>query len=259
MSGWEQTPVLITRPLEKGRELAVLLQANSIDSFVAPAFEIRLREGNYLLEYEALLQQSEVRLIFPSVNAVTGFFKALQSAGLNLPSQLECIAVGPATAAALKDFGTERVSCSAGANSESLLELSGLQSAELPAKDILIISAPGGRDLIEETLKARGFRVRNIYVYQRHALGLPAEIFDLIGKQPGIHSVFTSAMALEVILSEWPDVVTEKIKKGQMLVISERLRKRAITHGIQSVRVSPAADNQSICDRIVQQTGATGG
>lgn len=251
-----QIPVLITRPLRKGRELAALLLAEGVKSLVAPAFEIRLREGDYLLEYKAL-QQDGVRLIFPSVNAVAGFFQGLENASLQLPAQAEYIAVGPATAQALNSYGAEQVSCSTGTNSETLLELPGLQAASAPVADIFIISAPGGRSLIEETLRHRGYSVHSIHVYQRHALALPAKTAEHIRRQAAVNSVFTSAMALDVVFSEWPDFVAEKISKGQAVVISERLKRRAIACGIQSVRVSTATDNRAICNQLVQQTDAS--
>ncbi|MBE9548114.1 MAG: uroporphyrinogen-III synthase [Proteobacteria bacterium] len=252
-----QVPVLITRPLRKGQELAALLQSEGVTSLVAPAFEIRLMEGDYLLEHKVQLLRAGTRLIFPSVNAVAGFFQGLENASLQLPVEAECIAVGPATAQALQNNGVEQLSCSTGTNSEALLELPGLQAASAPVANIFIISAPGGRSLIEETLRHRGYSVHSIHVYQRHALALPAKTAEHIRRQAAVNSVFTSAMALDVVFSEWPDFVAEKISKGQAVVISERLKRRAIACGIQSVRVSTATDNRAICNQLVQQTDAS--
>jgi len=73
MSKALQSLVLITRPLPKGQELATLLEAAGIDSLITPAFEIQLREGDYLREYRQFLQTPNLCLIFSSVNAVVGF------------------------------------------------------------------------------------------------------------------------------------------------------------------------------------------
>jgi len=252
-----QVPVLITRPLRKGQELADLLQSEGVNSLIAPAFEIHLRDGDYLLEYKTSLLQAGARLVFPSVNAVAGFFKGLENASLQLPVEAECIAVGPATEQALKMHGVKRVSRSKGSNSEALLELPNLQTAAASTGNVFIFSSPGGRSLIEKTLKSRGCTVNNIYVYQRQSLALPAETAEYIRQQAVVNSVFTSAMALEVVFSKWPGFVAEKISKGQAVVISERLKNRARACGIQSVRVSAATDNRAICNQLVQQTDAS--
>lgn len=257
MSTVAQPLVLITRPLPKGQALGTLLQAAGIDSLIAPAFEIHLREGNYLSEYRHLLQAENLRFIFPSVNAVVGFVKGLVSAALNFPLKTECIAIGPATAEALRAHGVQNISCASGISSETLLGLPSIQQATSPTANIAIITAPGGRNLIEKTLQNRGYTVHNIPVYQRHTLALPDEVSDVVGSRASLDSVFTSSLALNVAFTKWPDLIVDKLIKGQALVLSERLQRQALDYGIKTVRVSSAADNLAICAQIVQQIGAS--
>ncbi len=252
MSVGEIAAFVITRPLKKGLELQALLQKLGIQSFVAPAFEVRLREGKFLTQDESLLEKHGLRLIFPSINAVAGFFQGLKVADMVLPSSTECIAVGPATAQALSVAGVKHITCSQGTNSEALLELPGLQTAEVCAQDIVIISAPGGRSLIESTLKRRGFTVHNIHVYQRYPLPLPNEMFAVLCQQTSINCVFTSSMAMQVALKEWPQAISEKILKGHAVVISRRLEAQAIQFGMASVSVSSGPQNESILATIAQ-------
>ena len=252
MSVGEVSAFVITRPLNKGLELQALLQKLGIQSFVAPAFEVRLREGKFLTQYGSLLEKHGLRLVFPSVNAVAGFFQGLKAADMALPSCTECIAVGPATAQALAAAGVKQIICSQGTNSEALLELPHLQTAEACARDIVIISAPGGRSLIESTLKMRGFTIHNMHVYQRYPLSLSNEVIDVLCQQTSINSVFTSSMAMQVALKEWPKAISEKILKGHAVVISRRLEAQAIQFGIASVSVSSGPQNESILATIAQ-------
>ncbi|MCF6226780.1 MAG: uroporphyrinogen-III synthase [Xanthomonadales bacterium] len=257
MSTAVQSLVLITRPLPKGQELGALLKTAGIDSLIAPAFEIQLREGNYLREYRQFLQAPDLCLIFPSVNAVVGFMQGLQSAALSFPAQAMCIAVGPATAEALKVHGANNISRSKGITSEALLALPEIQQAANSSANIAIIAAPGGRDLIEKTLQSRGYTVQKITVYKRHTLALPTEANSIIASQISLNSVFTSSLALKVAFTEWPEQIAAKLIKGQALVLSKRLQKQALEYGIKTVRVSSATDNLSICAQIVQQIGAS--
>lgn len=253
----EESLILISRPLPKGQELGILLQAAGINSLIAPAFEIHLREGVYLYEHHQLLQTPDLCLIFPSANAVAGFMQGLGTAALSFPSQAECIAVGPATAEALRVHGVHNISRAKGITSEALLALPGIQQPASSTANIAIITAPGGRDLIDKTLQDRGYTVHNITVYQRRALALSAEVNDLIGDRASLDSIFTSSLALKVAFTKWPKQIADKLIKGRALVLSKRLQKQAMDYGICTVRVSPAADNQSICAQIVQQNGAT--
>jgi len=257
MSTAEKTLVLITRPLPKGQELAALFQAAGINSLLAPAFEIQLRDGDYLSEYQQLFQADNLYLIFPSVNAVAGFAKGLRAAVLKLPVQAECIAVGPATADALKKQGMQNISCPKGITSEALLELPGIQQAVNSMANIAIITAPGGRDLIEKTLQGRGCKAHNITVYQRRTLALPSEVGDIIDSRVSLDSIFTSSQALKVAFTEWPEAIAEKLSKGQSLVLSKRLQRQALDYGIKVVRVSPAAHNLGIYEQFMQQIGAS--
>ncbi|MCF6262336.1 MAG: uroporphyrinogen-III synthase [Xanthomonadales bacterium] len=257
MSKALQSLVLITRPLPKGQELGVLLKAAGIDSLIAPAFEIHLRAGDYLREYIQLLQTPDLCLIFPSVNAVVGFVQGLQSATLRFPLQAMCIAVGPATAEALKAHGVQNISRSEGINSEALLALPEIQQVANLAVNMAIITAPGGRDLIEKTLQSRGYAVHKITVYKRRTLALSTEANDIISAQISLNSVFTSSLALKVAFTEWPAQIAAKLIKGQALVLSKRLQQQALDYGIKIVRVSAATDNLAISEQIVQQTGAS--
>ena len=79
------------------------------------------------------------------------------------------LAVGSGTARALRRAGIGDAAVPEGrADSEGLLAMPGLQA--LPGVDVGLVTAPGGRGLIGETLAQRGARVRLAEVYRRVAV-----------------------------------------------------------------------------------------
>ncbi|WP_343223911.1 uroporphyrinogen-III synthase [Metallibacterium sp.] len=79
------------------------------------------------------------------------------------------VAVGAATARALRRHGVADVQTPVRADSEGLLALPALQP---PLTRVALVGAPGGRELLPQTLAARGARVLRAEVYRR----LPARL-----------------------------------------------------------------------------------
>lgn len=104
--------------------------------------------------------------IFVSRHAVHRGATALAAAGLQAGAQ-EIYAVGAATAAAVRETFGRAASYPDDPTSEGLLRLPGLQT---PAgRSITIFRGVGGRELLGETLVARGALVSHCQVYRRIA------------------------------------------------------------------------------------------
>ena len=90
----------------------------------------------------------------------------LRDAGLAWPASLRCLAVGTATRDALLRAGLDAGMANAEAmNSEELLAHPALASVE--GTGIVIFKGEGGRELLGETLRARGARVEECPLYRR--------------------------------------------------------------------------------------------
>ena len=103
--------------------------------------------------------------IFISPNAVLYGMQAIQSAG-GLPAALQVATVGLSSARALKDYGVKQVIAPQQRfDSEALLALPELQNVS--GKRVAIFRGDSGRELLGDTLKARGAVVEYVTCYRR--------------------------------------------------------------------------------------------
>jgi uroporphyrinogen-III synthase len=155
--------VLVTRPESQAGPLARHLTALGATVFCLPALTIAPTEDATLAarcsEFGPLDQFDWV--VFISANAVRHGRRLLPT--VNCP---RLVAVGPATAAALAHAGYPISLVPAhGYDSEHLLSTSELQNVS--GQRILVIRGGAGRDLLAESLRARGATVCFADVYTR--------------------------------------------------------------------------------------------
>lgn len=151
--------VLVTRPAGQAGELADAIESAGGRAIRFPAIEIQGREPETIDRERAALPAPDI-VFFASPNAVEFGFTAAAVPGARLA------AIGPATAAALSDRGRAADICSpAGFDSEALLDEPELE--DLQGRVVRIVRGDRGRELLANTLKARGATVDYLSVYRR--------------------------------------------------------------------------------------------
>lgn len=157
--------IAITRPRAQADLLAQRIAQLGGHPILFPLLEIEAADLT-----PALLQQLS-RLdgfdlaIFISPNAVHYGLAAIHRAG-GLPGQLRIATVGQGSARALRDAGIVRVIApSERFDSEALLALPELQQVQ--GWRVMILRGDGGRELLGDTLKARGAQVEYAACYRR--------------------------------------------------------------------------------------------
>lgn len=166
--------VAITRPAEQAQSLC-----DAVESHGGVAIRFPLIAVSALQDYQAFDQQI-TRLqhtdwaIFISTNAVDfAMPRVLKNLEKNpsknhgaLPENLRFAAIGHQTAGALGKYGVHKVLIPQGRyDSETLLALPEMQ--DVAGKTFAIFRGVGGRELMAETLKARGASVYFAESYQR--------------------------------------------------------------------------------------------
>lgn len=158
--------IAVTRPRDQAAPLMQrITQAGGIP-LAFPLLEIEAAELLPALR-EQLSRLAQANLaVFISPNAVQHGFAALRSAGVPLPVPLKIAAVGQGSAKALRELGiagviapTERF------DSEGLLALPELQ--QVSGQSVMIFRGNGGRELLGDTLAARGAVVEYVECYRR--------------------------------------------------------------------------------------------
>jgi uroporphyrinogen-III synthase len=156
--------VLVTRPPRQAAGLAAQLAALGASPVVFPVIVILPPVDRTLLDrVHATLDRYHIA-IFVSANAVEFGAPAPQS----WPPQLRTFAPGPGTAAALAAAGMRDVTIPATSfDSEGLLMLPALN--EVAGLRIAIFRGESGREVLGDTLRARGAIVEYVDCYRRAA------------------------------------------------------------------------------------------
>jgi uroporphyrinogen-III synthase len=161
-----------------------------------------------------------------------------------LPAGLIAYAVGPGTAQVLRNFDWPVVMSDRGVTSEDLLALTGLQKVE--GKKIALFRGVGGRELLAETLRARGATVDYLELYYRHTPDYSWDfVGDLIRDQRVNVVVVSSAQILDVLLHSLHQDVSQ-LDNIPLIVPSERVRQQALDAGLTIVINAGGADEMSV-------------
>ncbi len=132
-------------------------------------------------------------------------------------------AVGATTARALQRRGIRRVIWPTDRqDSEGLLALAPLRN--LRGSRVALIGAPGGREVLTETLCGRRARVEPIHVYQRMApTPTDLQLRDLEQCSAPLITLLTSAEALANLRATLPLRLFARLAAGELIVSSARL------------------------------------
>lgn len=157
--------VLITRPQHQADRLAQLIEAEGGRALRFPVIEIvDTPDREALNAVLARLDQFEIA-IFISPNAVNKAMNLISAQG-GIPAGLQLACVGRGSAKELKRFGYEAAIVPSGRfDSEGLLVHPALQ--DVRGKNIVVFRGDGGREVLGDTLSARGARIEYGECYRR--------------------------------------------------------------------------------------------
>lgn len=147
------------------------------------------------------------------------------------------LAVGSATAAALRRAGIADPQAPERMDSEGLLALPALQKVD--GREIGLLTAPGGRDRIAPTLTTRGARVRRADIYAREAVTpAAATLARLRALRAPLLLPVSSGEALATALAALPADLAARLRGARVLAASERLAAMARAAGCTEVRIA---------------------
>ncbi|MEN9355919.1 MAG: hypothetical protein RL695_90 [Pseudomonadota bacterium] len=166
--------IVVTRPQQQSATLSAAIRAAGGTPVVFPLLVIHDVDATQRRTLQAVLQRlaaSAFELaVFVSPNAIARTFAELQALGLAWPDQLRVAVVGKGSEHALAERGVSRVIAPCERyDSEGMLALADLQSAQVQGQRAIIFRGDGGRELIAQTLCERGATVEYVTCYRRSA------------------------------------------------------------------------------------------
>jgi uroporphyrinogen-III synthase len=239
--------VLVTRPAEQGQRLGEAIEAAHGRPILFPCVEIA-GPADPAAARDRLQQAGEYDLlIFVSVNAVQHAFPLLPD---SLPADQQIAAVGAATAARLANYGLDATLVPERFDSEGLLALAAL--AEMQDRRVLILRGSGGRELLGDTLRARGARVDYAEVYQR-LLPKRSAANLVSGWQRWVDAVVvTSIEILDNLFTLLGEAGAAKLQQTPLVVISERLASHARERGCRKLFLAANAGDDAVLEILCE-------
>lgn len=239
--------ILVTRPSPAGEALAARLRKLGHAACHSPLIEFA--PGGDLPALPARLAALRPGdLVFAlSRHAVSHAAALLRQGGVRWPSAPAYYAIGRATGLALHQasscfvaYPPERET------SETLLQLPELQN--INGKNALLLRGNGGRELLGDTLAARGAHVACCECYQRRPVNYDGAEQSRRWQQSGVDRiVITSGEMLQQIYTLVPDYYRVSwLLRCQVIVVSERLAEQARAFGWRQVRIADNADNDAL-------------
>jgi uroporphyrinogen-III synthase len=157
--------ILVTRPAGQGNRLAELIRGEGGEAIVFPVLEIRDVANPAALAAAVERLEEFTLAVFVSPNAVERAMRAIE-ARRRWPAGLRAAAIGASSELALERHGvTGVIAPRERFDSEALLEHPALQ--DVAGWRVVVFRGDGGRELLGDTLAARGARVEYVSCYRR--------------------------------------------------------------------------------------------
>jgi len=243
--------IVVTRPREQAVKMQQRIEQFGGNVILFPLLEIEPVPDAGILQ-DTVTRLSDFDLaIFISPNAVRYGMAAIQSVGV-LPSGLKVATVGQGSAQTLREAGVTSVIAPAdGGDSEALLALAELQNVQ--GCKIVIFRGDGGRELLGDTLKARGAEVEYITCYHRSKPSLDIRAllshrFDAI--------TLSSSEALVYLREMLDEAFRKQILSVPLFVPHKRIAEKAQKLGWQKV-IQTASGDDGVVSGLVAWAEAT--
>jgi len=233
--------IVITRPTGQAAELAALIRAAGGKPILFPVLEIS--DIGDLKPLHALIDRLDGfdLAIFISPNAVNKAMNLI-AARRTLPAGLRIAAIGRGSVKALARFGVASVIAPAGRfDSEALLELPEMKS--VAGSRVVIFRGDGGRELLGDTLIARGATVQYAECYRRSKPDVDTGPLLKAWARNELHAVVvTSSEGMRNLFDMVGKLGQSWLQKTPVFVPHPRIADAARALGLAQVHLTEAGD-----------------
>lgn len=233
--------IVITRPAHQAGSLAAKVEAAGGNAILFPAIEIA--DAADLQTFHTLVDRLDAFhiAIFISPNAVNRAMNLI-APRRTLPATLTVAALGDATVRALQRHGIAPVIAPAHTfDSEALLALPAFE--HVAGRRVVIFRGAGGRELLGDTLVARGAEVEYAECYRRTVPQLdPAPLFEAWSRAQLHAFVVTSSEGLHNLFRMVGSAGERALRATPIFVPHARIADNARRRGIETVVTTGPGD-----------------
>lgn len=233
--------IVVTRPEHQADALAALIREAGGTPVLFPVIEILdVEDSQPLIALIARLSSFDLA-VFVSPNAVNKAMEFIVKRG-GMPAGLRVATVGKGSARELRRGGIEEVIVpDDGSDSEALLALPEMRA--VAGKRVIIFRGDGGRELLGDTLAARGASVEYAQCYRRARPSTGAErSLDLWARRELSGFVITSSEGLRNLFDMAGETGRQRLSATPLFVPHPRIAETARALGLSRVIVTRPGD-----------------
>lgn len=236
--------IVVTRPAGQADKLALAIEARGGIALRFPVLAIFDADDPRPLQDAAQCIEDYDLAVFVSPNAAEKALSAI-TARRPWPEQVVAAAMGESSARTIARFGVARIVTpeSGRFDSEALLERPELSAAAMRGRRVAIFRGDAGRELLGETLEARGARVERIPCYRRGRPDLDAAPLRALLARGAVDAVtVTSSEGLRNLLAMIGADGAAALKAAPLFVAHRRIAEEARQLGFADVIVTAPGD-----------------
>ena len=241
--------IVVTRPAEQSRHLAELIAAAGGEVLLFPVLSISdIEDKAPLLALAARLEEFDLA-VFVSPNAVERALAPIL-AQRAWPQRCAVATVGKGSERALARFGfTQVIAPSLRFDSEGLLALPELQP--MAGRRVVIFRGDGGRQLLGDTLQARGASVEYVSCYRRaNPHGDLTPLTDLWARRQCVALTVTSSEGLRNLYEMLDGDGRQALARTPLFVPHQRIAEEAGKLGLTQLIATPGGDEGLVAGLI---------
>jgi uroporphyrinogen-III synthase len=236
--------IVVTRPAEQADKLAGKIEARGGIAVRFPVLAIFDADDPRPLQAAAEKIDEYDYAVFVSPNAAEKALGAI-TARQAWPGRVVAAAMGETSARAIAGFGVTRIVTPEGGrfDSEALLERPEFQAGAIRGRRVAIFRGDGGRELLGETLEARGAQVARIPCYRRGRPDIDAAPLRSLLAQGAVDAVtVTSSEGLRNLVAMVGAAAEAALKKVPLFVAHQRIAEEARQMGFADTFVTAPGD-----------------
>jgi uroporphyrinogen-III synthase len=235
--------ILVTRPAGQAVGLTSQIAARGGDAVCFPLIDITPPESWQAVDDAIARLDVYALVLFVSPNAVTHGLGRLLSQR-PWPAGLAAGAIGPGTGRMLSQAGLPEVIVPCGRyDSEALLSLDPLRTERVDGRAVLILRGDGGREILAETLRARGADVECVACYRRAPPPDGTLVVSLLRNNALDAVTLSSSEGLRNLMQLLDTDSRERLVSLPVFVPHQRIAEEAARLGLRRVVLTGSTDS----------------